>query len=101
MAYWEVSVDSLEAFGISISTRQGRARELAEMLDFCISIANKGLQDQVVSLFYDSKSCCCNFELSSSVERHSLVEENILATARDTISQFDWHGTVEHGCNNG
>jgi hypothetical protein len=99
MAYREVSVESLEAFGISITTRHGRAYELAEMLDFCISIANKGLQDQVTSVFYDSKSCCCNFELPSSVERYSLIEENILATARETISQFDWYGTIEHGRN--
>jgi hypothetical protein len=92
-----VSVDSLNAYGINISTRHGKAYELAEMLNFCVAIAKKELQSRVVSLFYDSNSCCCNFELCPSVEQFDEVADEILNTALETIGQFEWFGIIEHG----
>jgi len=92
-----VSVDSLNAYGIDICTRHGKAYELAEMLNFCVAIAKKDLQNRVTSLFYDSNSCCCNFELCPSVEQFDDVAEEILNTALETIGQFEWFGTIEHG----
>ncbi|NVZ22676.1 hypothetical protein HX794_23825 [Pseudomonas costantinii] len=93
----EVSVDSLKAFGIAIDTRHGKANELAEMLSFCVAIAKVGLQNRVISLFYDSNSCCCTFELCPSVEEFDEVAEDIRRAALKTIGQFEWFGTINHG----
>ncbi|MEE1881490.1 hypothetical protein V0R55_15085 [Pseudomonas soli] len=93
----EVSVDSLKAFGILIDTRHGKATELAEMLNFCVAIAKKGLQNRVTSLFYDSNSCCCTFELCPSVEEFDGVAMEIRNTALATIGQFEWFGVINHG----
>lgn len=93
----EVSEDSLKAFGISISTRHGKAYELAEMLNFCVAIQAEGLHKKVISLFYDSNSCCCNFELCPSVERYDDDYQAILGVGKKTISQFEWNGSVVHG----
>lgn len=93
----EVSVDSMKAFGIDIDTRHGKANELAEMLSFCVAIAKTGLQSRVISLFYDSNSCCCTFELCPSVEEFDEVAEDIKRAALKTIGQFEWFGTINHG----
>lgn len=92
-----VSEDALSAYGIEICTRHGKAYELAEMLNFCVAIAKKGLQSRVSRLFYDSNSCCCTFELCPSVEQHDEVGREIQATALATIGQFEWFGYIEHG----
>ncbi|MCG8291921.1 hypothetical protein [Pseudomonas entomophila] len=92
-----VSVDSLTAHGIEICTRHGKAYELAEMLNFCIAVAKKGLQNRVSSLFYDSNSCCCYFELCPSVEEFDDVAEELMNSALETIGQFEWFGIVKHG----
>ena len=93
----EVSVDSLKAFGILIDTRHGKAAELAEMLNFCVAIAKKGLQSRVTSLFYDSNSCCCTFELCPSIEESDAVATEIRTVALSTIGQFEWFGVINHG----
>ncbi|MDM3885959.1 hypothetical protein QSV36_10155 [Pseudomonas sp. BCRC 81390] len=92
-----VSVDHLTAHGIEICTRHGKAYELAEMLSFCVAIAQKGLQKRVISLFYDSNSCCCTFELCPSVEQYDDVADEIEKAALKTIGQFEWFGTIKHG----
>ena len=93
----EVSVDAMTVFGIEISTRHGKAYELAEMINFCVALERRGLKRKVVSVFYDSNSCCCSFEISRSVERYGDSEQGIFEAAKETISQFDWFGTVKHG----
>jgi hypothetical protein len=93
----EVSVDSMTAHGIDISTRHGKANELAEMLSFCVAIAKTGLQNRVMSLFYDSNSCCCTFELCPSIEQFDDVADEIEQVALKTIGQFEWFGIIRHG----
>ncbi|WP_186005912.1 hypothetical protein [Pseudomonas congelans] len=93
----EVSVGSMTANGIDISTRHGKANELAEMLSFCVAIAKVGLQRRVESLFYDSNSCCCTFELCPSVEQFDDVADEIEGIALKTIGQFEWFGIIKHG----
>ncbi len=93
----EVSVGSMTAHGIHIDTRLGKANELAEMLSFCVAIAKIGLQQRITSLFYDSNSCCCTFELCPSVDQFDDVAEEIEQVALSTIGQFEWFGVVRHG----
>lgn len=92
-----VSESSMTANGISICTRHGRATELAEMLNFCVLAARQGLNDKVTSLFYDTNSCCCSFELDPSVDQYGDVDAALLNIAKQTIGQFEWHGVVNHG----
>lgn len=92
-----VSVDSMNAYGIDICTRHGKANELAEMLSFCVAIASVGLQSRVTSLFYDSNSCCCTIELCPSVEQFDDAADAIEKAALKTIGQFEWFGTIRHG----
>ena len=92
-----VSETAMTVNGISVCTRHGRATELAEMLNFCVLAAKKGLNDKVISLFYDTNSCCCSFELHPSVSEYGDVDSALLAIAERTIGQFEWHGVVNHG----
>lgn len=92
-----VSESSMTANGIAICTRHGRATELAEMLNFCNLAARRGLNDKVISLFYDTNSCCCSFELDPSVEEYGELDSALLDIANQTIGQFEWHGHVNHG----
>ncbi len=92
----QLSVGSLTAFGISISSRYSRATEMIEMLQFCQGLAVEGLEGAVGEVFYDSKSDICNFVLNFD-DRYSDLEKAILEVAKKTVSQFEWHGVVKHG----
>ncbi len=82
---------------ISISSRGGHKSEYQEMENF-VDIAHKtSLAPYVKSLFYDTNSCCCSFELADGVDQYSPIADELLAVAKATIGQFDWFGTVEHG----
>ena len=92
-----VTEGSMTACGINICTRHGKANELAEMLNFCVAASRANLESKVVSLFYDSNSCSCSFELASAVDPYDDDGKAILEIARQTIAQFEWDGLVEHG----
>ncbi|ROM84907.1 hypothetical protein BK652_10030 [Pseudomonas brassicacearum] len=93
----EVSVGSMIVHGIEICTRHGKAYELAEMINFCVAAAGAGLERRVKSVFYDSNSCCCTFELAESIGPYDDVDETLRELALNTISQFEWNSTIEHG----
>ena len=92
-----VSESAMTVNGISICTRHGRATELAEMLNFCVMAARRGLNNKVISLFYDTNSCSCSFELDASINEYDDVDTALLDIAVQTIGQFEWHGYVHHG----
>jgi hypothetical protein len=93
----EVSEGTLKVFGMTITTRHGKAYELAEMLNFCVELERADLLGLVISLFYDSNSCCCTFELNPLVDVYDDNWSSILQVAKKTISQFEWNGSVVHG----
>lgn len=93
----QVSVGTLTAFGIEVCTRHNKAYELVELINFCQGVAEARLEDLVTRVFYDSNSCCCTFELCSSVEPHSEVDQQLLEIAKQTVGQFEWNGIIEHG----
>ena len=93
----QVSVHSLTAFGISITSRYAKARELAELLAFAEHSARFGVHKLVKEAFYDSKACLCTFEFTSEIGEYSTEAMLILEAARETVGQFDWFGYIEHG----
>ncbi|MGB3426132.1 MAG: hypothetical protein WBF84_12735 [Castellaniella sp.] len=93
----QISVDSLQAFGIDLSTRYARAGEMAEMLEFAELVAEQGHHPMVTSAFYDSKAYICTFGLVEDLDPLSDTGEAIKQCAIKAISQFEWDGTVYHG----
>src|SRR5690606_17712676 len=91
------SIDSLEAFGISLLSRYARAGEMVEMLEFAELVAERGYHHLVSSVFYDSQACICSFTLADDADPLSDNGEAVRQCAIQTISQFDWDGTVYHG----
>lgn len=67
------------------------------MINFCRVAANAGVADKVASLFYDSNSNCCTIEVTDDVVPGDEIDSQLLAIGRKTLSQFEWHGSVEHG----
>ena len=93
----QIDVSSMMAFGISITPRHSKARELAELLMFAQAAADSDVNILVEEAFYDSNSDCCNFKLRNGVEQYSSQERTLFAAAMKTVSQFEWFGTVHHG----
>ena len=93
----QVSVSSMTAFGIPISSRHGKARELAELLLFASACARDGVEGLVKDATYDSGDCCCRFVLDGAVTQGSVQEAFLLDAAMETIGQFEWFRTIHHG----
>lgn len=89
------------AFGIPLTSRHGIAMELSQMLRFSYYVASAGLADCIESVFYDSGSCCCNFEFVPGFEKYSYEAEKIKQCALRSIGQFEWFDVIEHGDVNG
>jgi hypothetical protein len=96
----QISTSSLIAFGINLVSRYGKASEMKQMLDFAQRAAVAGVESFIDEVFYDTKSCCCSFKFRGEVEEHDLVAAILLGIGKETISQFDWFGYVEHGGDN-
>lgn len=82
---------------IAISSRDEREGEIREMESFVEAATQRSLARYVRSLFYDSNSCCCYFELSSEVEPYGQIAGELLEIALETIGQFEWFGYIQHG----
>jgi len=93
----QIDTEELKAFGIKLWTRYGSAREMWEMLQFAQGVAEAQSERFVREVFYDSKADLCSFTLDSSVEKDGPVDLALLAVAKNTVSQFEWHGVVHHG----
>jgi hypothetical protein len=87
-------------YGIVISSRNGNECEIKEMIDFAETAHQQSLAPYIRSLFYDSNSCCCNFELADEVnpyDPYDPISDYLLEIALETISQFEWCGYIQHG----
>jgi hypothetical protein len=93
----QINIYSITSLGISLTTRHGIAKEMAEMLNFSYLVSRKGLQKYLVSVFYDSVSCCCSFEFLPLFEEFSQASKSIKACALQSIGQFDWFDCIHHG----
>ncbi len=82
---------------IELVSRHGAAYEEQELEEFAQAIQRNNLHPFVLSAFYDSNSCCCQFTLAECVEEYSPLANEIRAVALETIGQFEWSGCIEHG----
>lgn len=82
---------------IELVSRHGVAYEEKELEEFAQVIQRNNLHPFVLSAFYDSSSCCCQFTLAECVEEYSPLANEIRAVALETIGQFEWSGCIEHG----
>lgn len=86
---YQVEPNSITAFGIKCSSRYGKARELADMLNFCEQCTRKRVNSYVTYLFYDSKSCCCNIHYDNDQAIKDNVHDTIRDIADRTLGQHD------------
>lgn len=89
--------DGHMAYGIIITSRDEHDRDIKEMLSFAEMAYQRSLAPYVRSLFYDSNSCCCYFELADEVEPYGPIANELLEIALETIGQFEWFGYLQHG----
>jgi hypothetical protein len=82
---------------IDLVSRHGVASEENELEEFAQAIQRNNLHPFVLSAYYDSNSCCCQFTLAECVEEFSPLANEIMAVALEAIGQFEWFGYIEHG----
>lgn len=82
---------------IDLVSRHGVESEENELEAFAQAIQDNNLHPFVLSAFYDSNSCCCQFTLAECVEEFSPLANEIEAAALATIGQFEWFGYILHG----
>lgn len=85
--------------GINVISRDEHEDEMNEMVNFVEATHQHSLTPYVRSLFYDSNSCCCYFELADEVDPYGPVANKLLEIALETIGQFEWFGQIQHGRN--
>ncbi|MEZ5387385.1 MAG: hypothetical protein R3F13_17885 [Prosthecobacter sp.] len=95
----QVNPSLLDAFGIKIESRYGKAGELIELLSFARALCLEGLHGLVEAAFYDSNNSYCVFTLSEDFPHHpnTDVTKAIYQCAWRTISQFEWFDEMVHG----
>lgn len=86
-----------QSFGIKSISRHDLDYETKEMAHFVEAAKKRSLAPYVRSLFYDSNSCCCYFELADDVKEFGPVADQLLEVALETIGQFEWFGRIQHG----
>ena len=84
----QLSVGSLTAYGIDLSTRYSKCGEMIELLQFASLAAQAGAASLVKSVFYDSKANLCNFEWHGALDAEA--DAALRQCADQSISQYIW-----------
>lgn len=82
----QIEPSSLEAFGIKLSSRYGKAHELIEMIEFAKVIANDRGSQYIKEVFYDSKASMCRIELHPAIHANHPIGQK---AAKKSISCFE------------
>lgn len=82
----QISHHTIEAFGIELFSRHGKAHEMAEMLLFALQIASNDLEDLVKDVFYDSNASVCSVEFREEPTAEQM--ELILQAAKQCLRQY-------------
>lgn len=88
----QIEPSSLVAFGIPLQSRYGKAFEMIEMLAFAQLAAESGVAGYVGSVFYNSRSCCCEIELKEEAERQPDAQAKVDWCGDQTLSSFTTDG---------
>lgn len=92
----QVYPNRLDAFGISVESRHGKASELMEMMAFAQQAALAGVADTVKELWYDSNAAICSFTFSRELTLDDPMEPALFEIAMKTLSHFTWIDTDHH-----
>ena len=92
----QISPCGLTAFGIQLSSRYGKTKEMVQMINFAELAAKMGIEKAVKEVFYDSPACICSFTLSPFVQKDDAIGSKIHAAAKETIMQFLLFGNIDH-----
>lgn len=84
-------------YGVNITSRHNDDDEMKQMVNFVEAAHQRSLTPYVRSLFYDSNSCCCFFELTDDAKQYGPIADELLEIALKTIGQFEWFGQIHHG----
>lgn len=82
---------------ITMVSRDGIDVEEREMQNFADRAKEIGVDAFVQNMFYDSNSCCCQFNFSGDFHESDKIAQELLSIALETISQFEWFGSIQHG----
>ena len=93
----QVTANEFFAFGVSLTTRWGKATELVEMINFAKLAALQGLHPLIDKVFYDSQACLCTIGLFDEGLWLSEQGKFLRECAAKSIRQFQWNDTIGHG----
>ena len=82
---------------IDLDSRHFIESEEKQLEEFAQAIQDNDLHPFVLSAFYDSNACICQFTLADCVKESSPLADEIMAIALKTIGQFEWFGCIYHG----
>jgi hypothetical protein len=92
----QIEPAAMQAFGIMISSRHAKAKEIIEMISFCRLLAAEEVSG-VKNLFYDSNSDCCFIECDAQIASDSANAKQIESVANRSLAQYELFGTIGHG----
>lgn len=93
----QIDTDTITAFGIGLTSRYAKAKEMMEMLKFARLLAAEGVHTYVKEVFYDSKAGLCSFTFTSDIKDGTAIAQIIESAAINSISQFEMFGYINHG----
>ncbi|PHV34555.1 hypothetical protein CSQ94_03920 [Janthinobacterium sp. BJB312] len=78
-------------------SRHQLPNEEAELAAFAAAVMKADLATYIEEAMYDSNSNCCYFKFHLDLSPSDEDARTLLAIATNTISQFEWFGSIEHG----
>ena len=93
----QIEPTSLNAFGIELESRDGRAREIVELVEFASMCAERKVAHLVKRATYDSDETLCFVECQSSIDEQQFAAGVILNAAKETLARFSWFGESHLG----
>lgn len=84
----QIDVNSMNAFGIQLTSRYAKCSEMIDMLQFAQLAAQAGAASLVKSLFYDTKASVCSFEWHGELDPEA--DRLLRQCADQAISQYCW-----------
>ena len=97
MNYPQIKPNTINVFGINITSTKGMAWEILEMINFSIAAVGRNVAPFVTSVTYDSQAGICSFDILDTVKMGDPVWCQIELAAHFNISRYEWFGSLEDG----